>query len=69
MKIEQIMAAHEDELMRIPGVNGVGIGERHGKPVIRVMLDRPVSQLPAKIPSQLEGVPVETEVIGEVTAF
>ena len=55
--------------MRIPGVNGVGIGERHGQPVVLVMLDRPASQLPARIPSEIEGVPVETEVIGEVTAF
>lgn len=69
MEIEKVLARHEEELMRISGVTGVGIGERHGKPVLLVMLDRPASQLPARIPSQLEGVPVEVEVIGEVTAF
>jgi len=69
MEIEQVLARHEAELMRIPGVNGIGIGQRHGNPVILVMLDRPASQLPVTIPSQLDGVPVEIEVIGEVTAF
>lgn len=69
MDIEEVLARHEEELMRIPGVNGVGIGERQGQPVILVMLDRPASELPARIPSEIEGVPVETEVIGEVTAF
>jgi hypothetical protein len=69
MKIEQVVALHEEELMRIPGVNGVGIGERQGKPVILVMLDRPASDVTTRIPSHLDGFPVEIEVIGEVTAY
>ncbi len=69
MEIEQVLARHEQELMRIPGVNGVGIGERQGNPVLLVMLDRSASQLPVTIPRQLEGFPVEIEEIGEVTGF
>jgi hypothetical protein len=68
MDIEEVLARHEKELMKIAGVNGVGIGEHHGKPVILVMLDRPASQLQVPIPGQLEGVPVVVEDIGEVTA-
>lgn len=55
--------------MSIRGVVGIGIGERDGQPVVLVMLDRPAAQLERPIPARLDDVPVEVEVVGEISAF
>jgi len=65
MSIESIRAKHEQRLMSLPNVNGVGIGEKDGKPVIKVY----VTQEPVEgIPKTLDGVDVEVEAIGPVQA-
>ncbi|MEI5525344.1 hypothetical protein WB388_32525 [Streptomyces brasiliscabiei] len=47
---------YEKKLLRLKGVQGVGVGQRDGKPVIRVYVETDVAS--AGIPSVLEGVPV-----------
>ena len=69
MQIEEILDNHQDELMAIPGVTGVGIGDNFGKPVIVVMVTALSSELRDAIPSRLEGVDVQVEVTGEISAF
>ena len=45
--IEEVLAAHRDELLSFPGVAGVGRGEQDGEPCLVVFVERPVDDLPA----------------------
>jgi hypothetical protein len=69
MNADEVLARHRERLMAAPGVVGVGLGARAGRPVILVMLDRPAARLSQPLPPDLEGVPVVPEEVGEVTAF
>ncbi|GAB4224382.1 MAG: hypothetical protein Tsb0032_28870 [Kiloniellaceae bacterium] len=72
MDIEAVLRKHEDVLLDYPNVNAVGIGERAGQPVIKVMVTRkvPESSLPPGqvLPKELEGIALDVEEIGEITA-
>ena len=72
MKIEAVLRKHEDALLAYPNVNGVGIGERAGRPVIKVMVIRKVPESSLQpdqvLPRELEGFELDVEEIGEVTA-
>ncbi len=69
--IDQVKAAHEDELMKIEGVQGVGVGldERRDQLVIKIYVDEKTKAVQEKIPVELEGYPVQIEVTGEFRAF
>lgn len=69
--IQEVKAQHELELLKIQGVQGVGIGrdERKGQPVIKVYIDKKTKDLEERIPSELEGYPVQIEISGEFHAF
>ncbi len=69
MKIEDVQSRHEQQLMNIPGVTAVGIGEQNGQPVIVVMVQQRTAELNKRLPSQLEGFGVKIEVSGELNAF
>lgn len=65
--IEEVMNAHTDELMSIPDVNGVYIGElSDGRECITVLVSRKTELHKKKIPKMLEGYPVIIEETGEV---
>lgn len=78
-RLRTIKAAHEADLMRKPNVVGVGIGFRQaegettGEPaiVVSVTNKKPASQLAASdvIPRELEGVPVDVQVVGQLRAL
>jgi hypothetical protein len=72
ISIEEARSRHEAELLSLPNVTGVGIGERAGKPVIKVFVTRkvPESQLAPdeRVPRTLEGHEVDVEAIGVVEA-
>jgi hypothetical protein len=78
-RLRAVKAVHEAELMRKANVVGVGIGlaqqdgDSTGKPAIVVSVTRkvPASQLAPGdvIPRELEGVPVDVQVVGELRAF
>jgi hypothetical protein len=78
-RLRAVKAVHEADLMRKANVVGVGIGleqqrgEPTGRPVIVVSVTRkaPASQLAPGdvIPGELEGVPVDVQVVGELRAF
>lgn len=70
--IEAVKAKYEARLMELPNVAGVGIGERAGAPVIKVLVTRkfPKSALRPEevVPETLEGFKTDVEEIGVVTA-
>lgn len=70
--IAEVQARHEAELFALPNVRGVGIGERAGEPVIKVLVERkvPASTLAPeeRVPESLEGFEVDVDEIGEVEA-
>lgn len=66
--INAVLADHDQELLAIPGVVGVYIGLLNDEetPCLKVMLARKDPDLSRKIPSQLEGYPVVTEITGQI---
>lgn len=65
--IETVKQKHEVNWIRIPGVEGVGIGEEDGTEVIVVYLSTP--QKPGIIPTTIEGFRVVTHYVGEFTSL
>ncbi len=70
--IAEAKTRHEAELLALPNVTGVGIGERTGKPVIKVFVTEkvPESRLAPeeRIPTLLDGYEVDVEAIGFIEA-
>lgn len=72
MTIEAVRAKHEAQLMQLPNVTGVGIGQKKGKKVIKVFVTHKVLQSDLKpqeiVPKTLEGYEIDVEEMGIVTA-
>lgn len=72
MDIEAVQHQHQDELMRLPNVVGVGISEKDGKKIIKVLVTHkvPTSSLKPEevIPKTVGGYETDVEEIGSVTA-
>ena len=66
--IAEVLAAHTDSLMAVPGVVGTAIGQCDGAPCIRVLLARGTDGARQRIPAKLEGYPVQVEVTGQIQA-
>jgi hypothetical protein len=70
--IAEVKARHEGELLALPHVTGVGIGEREGKPVIKVFVTGKVPESTLapdeRVPVLLEGYEVDVEEIGVIEA-
>ena len=65
--IEEVKARHVDSLMALPSVVSVGIGlNEAGDPAIVVGLDAPNPDTQERIPGELEGHPVEVQIIGPI---
>ena len=66
MSIESVMRKYEEQLMRLPNVTGVGIGEKKGKEVIVVFVKKKVSESELQpgeiIPKILEGYETGVEI-------
>ena len=69
MTIEEVLQKHQDRLMVIPGVVGIGEGESEGRPVILIMVRELSPDLRRQLPQQIDGFEVKVDVVGEVTAF
>ena len=71
MNLEAVKKKYEEQLMKLPNVMGVSIGEKGEKKVIKVFVTRklPESSLRSEeiIPETLEGFEVDVEEIGNVT--
>lgn len=64
--IEEVLAAHTDSLMALPGVVGTAIGLCGRVACIRVFLADSSAANRERIPDRLEGYPVEVEVTGPI---
>ncbi len=66
--INAVLADHDKELMAISGVVGVYVGQLSDRktPCLKVMLARKDPSLERRIPRELAGYPVLTEVTGEI---
>lgn len=68
MTIEQVLARHTGHLMAIPGVVGVARGELHGKPAIQVLVVKATAELRGRLPTTLDGWPVQVVESGTIEA-
>jgi hypothetical protein len=72
MSIESVKSKYEDQLMQLPNVTGVGIGQKSGKEVIKVFVTHKVPESTLQphevVPKTLEGYETDVEDIGYVTA-
>jgi hypothetical protein len=72
MDITTAMRRHEERILRLANVTGIGIGEDKGRPVIKVFVSRklPKSELARGqvVPASLDGYPTDVEEIGVVMA-
>ena len=66
--IADVLKRHTDSLMAIPGVVGVGQGEKNGAPTIYVMVAGLTDTLRRALPDSIEGYAVDVAVSGEIRA-
>ncbi|HMD13040.1 MAG TPA: hypothetical protein VKI62_00300, partial [Bacteroidota bacterium] len=65
--VNAVKGAHEKELMSIPGVVGVYVGQlENGTPCIVVMVTKKTPELEKKIPASVDNCPVRIEETGEI---
>jgi hypothetical protein len=56
-----VQRRHEDRILRLPGVTGVGVKLREGQPVLEVTVD-PAQEVPAELrAAELDGIPLVVE--------
>lgn len=63
--IEEVLAAHTDSLLALPGVVGTAIGRCNDSLCIRVYVRDSSDAVRRSIPESLDGHPVRVEVSGE----
>ena len=64
--IDDVLAAHTDSLMALPGVVGTSVGLCDGAQCIQVLLADSTAATRSRIPAQLEGYRVVTQVTGTI---
>jgi hypothetical protein len=70
MSVDDVLSQNVEQLMSVPGVTGVGVGEdENGQPVISVMVAELTPELKSRLPTELGGYRVRLDVTGEITAF
>jgi hypothetical protein len=65
--IDEVLAAHTDSLMALPGVVGTAIGLCEGERCIKVLVADSNPAMRRRIPDRLEGYRVLVEVTGTIT--
>jgi hypothetical protein len=70
--IQEAKDRHEAELLVLPNVTGIGIGERGGRHVIKVFVTQKVPESALgpneRVPEQLDGYEVDVEESGVLEA-
>lgn len=64
--IDEVLAAHSDSLMALPGVVGTAIGLCEGERCIKVLFADSSAAARARIPQRLEGYRVAVDVTGTI---
>ncbi len=65
--VRAVKRKHEERLMSLPGVVGVGIGRKEGRDCICVYVKDDNPKILAALPRTLEEIPVEIIVSGPFT--
>jgi hypothetical protein len=69
-QLKQIQARYQDDVLRIPGVVGMGIGRAATQRLVfRVLVRELTPELDEAIPTELDGVPVQIEAVGDVGLY
>ena len=69
LTIQEVKEKHKASILKIEGVISIGIGLKKDKtPTIIVGLKQEKQDLIRRIPSVLEGYPVEVQIIGTIKA-
>ncbi len=69
LSIKDVKAKHAARVMELPGVVSVGIGKgADGNPAIMIGIERESDEVRASLPKELDGFPVEVQVIGPIKA-
>jgi hypothetical protein len=69
ISIRTALRRHVERLLAIPGVAGVAVSERDGRPCIAVYVDPAAGPPPGALPAMLEGYPVVSEAAGRFRAL
>ena len=64
--IDEVLAAHTDSLLALPGVVGTAIGMCDGERCIKVLLADSGAATKGRVPPRLEGYRVVVEVTGTI---
>ncbi len=67
--IEEVLADHTDSLMSIPGVVGTAQSLCNDADCIKVYVEQLTDEIREKIPSTIEGYPVDIEATGAFQAL
>lgn len=77
-RVRAVKDAYGDQLMSLPNVVGLGIGLRHvggeptGEVALVVLVTRKLPEVQLEeggiLPQEIEGVPVDVQEVGEITA-
>jgi hypothetical protein len=67
--VTEVKQRHEARLMKMRGVVGVGIGQKDGKDIIRIYVEKENPKILSRIPHALDNVPVEVVVSGTFRAL
>lgn len=70
--VSKVKEKHEEAILRIEGVVGIGVGLSDKEPdqvVIEVYTKKPVHEMKHLIPETLEGIPVKIIETGEIVAY
>ncbi len=65
-RMVQIQGRHEADIMKVPGVLGIGIGIKDEEPAFVVLVDKSAPR--PVVPPQLEGIPVATRLTDKIVA-
>lgn len=72
MNIENTIGKYEDELLNLPNVIGVGVGEKEGEPTIIIFVTHKVPESSLQpdeiVPKKLGNFATDVEEIGVVTS-
>lgn len=66
--ISEALARHTDSLLSVPGVVGVGEGQLDGKPAIQILVVELTAALRSRLPTVLDGHPVQLVGTGVIRA-
>jgi hypothetical protein len=67
-RVREVLKRHADDLMAVPGVVGIGVGESQGMPCILVFVVEKNAEVLRQIPNTLEGYLIQVEESGDFRA-